>query len=174
MEEAATLRIDRPDPLENQPTRWVPRRVLVPLDGSPVAEAIIPFVARIAQPLGLEVALLRAVPRMPPQVMEGSRVVLDQTERLNQEAEAYLQAIADRLSETGLRVLTSVRVGDPASEILAGTRECEADLIAMTTHGRTALGRLLFGSVAEAVLRRAHVPVLTVRATEAGAGRKAA
>ncbi|MBI1736971.1 MAG: universal stress protein, partial [Candidatus Rokubacteria bacterium] len=46
--------------------------------------------------------------------------------------------------------------------------------IAMTTHGRTALGRLLFGSVAEAVLRRAHVPVFIVRSTEAGAGRKAA
>jgi nucleotide-binding universal stress UspA family protein len=78
------------------------------------------------------------------------------------------------LSTTGLTVLTSVRVGDPATEIRAGAHECEVDLIAMTTHGRTALGRLMFGSVAEAVLRRAHVPVFVVRATEAGAGRKAA
>ena len=57
--------------MEEAATTWAPRRALVPLDGSPVAEAIIPFVARIAQPLGLEVALLRAVPRIPPQVMEG-------------------------------------------------------------------------------------------------------
>lgn len=176
IEEAATLQIDRPAPLENQPTTatWAPRRALVPLDGSPVAEAIIPFVARIAQPLGLEVALLRAVPRIPPQVTEGRRVIVDNTERLNQEAEAYLRTIADRLAATGLCVLTSVRVGDAATEIVAGARECEADLIAMTTHGRGALGRLLFGSVAEAVLHRAHVPVFIVRATEAAEGRKAA
>jgi len=101
-------------------------------------------------------------------------MVLDNTERLNQEADAYLGTIADRLSATGLRVLTTVRVGDPATEILAGARECDADLIAMTTHGRSALGRLLSGAVAEAVLRRAHVPVFIVRAAEAGEGTKAA
>lgn len=160
--------------IEETRTTWAPRRVLVPLDGSPVAEAIVPFVSRIARPLGLEIALVRAVPRIPPQVYEGSRVVLDITERLNQEADAYLRTIADRLSASGFRVLTAVRVGDPAAEILAAARECEADLIAMTTHGRGALGRLLFGSVAEAVLRQAPVPVFIVRATEAGAGQKAA
>lgn len=160
--------------IEETKTPWAPRRALVPLDGSPVAEAIVPFVSRIARPLGLEIALVRAVPRIPPQVYEGSRTVLDITERLNQEADAYLRTIADRLSASGFRVLTAVRVGDPAAEILAAARECEADLIAMTTHGRGALGRLLFGSVAEAVLRQAPVPVFIVRATEAEAAQKAA
>jgi nucleotide-binding universal stress UspA family protein len=176
IEEAATLQIDRPAPLETQPmeTTWTPRRALVPLDGSPLAEAIIPFVAQLAGPLGLEIALLRAVPRTPPQVIEGSRVVLDNSERLSQEAGEYLSAVADRLSANGLRVSTTVRVGDPATEILAGAHDCEAGLIAMTTHGRSALGRLLFGSVAEAVLRRADVPVFVVRATHAGEARKAA
>lgn len=177
IEESAALQIDRPAELETQPTAatWTPRRALVPLDGSPVAEAILPFVSRIAQPLGLEIALLRAVPRILPQIIEGSRMVPDNNmERLNQEADAYLRTIADRLSANGFRVLTTVRVGEPATEILAGARECEADLIAMTTHGRSALGRLLFGAVAEAVLRRAHVPVFIARATEAGEGRKAA
>lgn len=159
---------------EETSATWTPRRALVPLDGSPVAEAIIPFVTRIAQPLGLEIALLRVVPRVPPQVVEGGYRVLDATERLNQEADHYLRAIADRLSANGLRMLTAVRVGEAATEIVTAARECDADLIAMTTHGRTALGRLLFGAVAEAVLRRAHVPVFIVRATEADERKKAA
>jgi nucleotide-binding universal stress UspA family protein len=177
IEEAAALQIDRPAPLEAQPSdaTWTPRRVLVPLDGSPVAEAIIPFVLRIARPLGLEIALLRVVPRIPPQVIEGRRaVVLDPVERLSQEADEYLRTVADRLSGDGLCVLRSVRVGDAETEILAGARECQADLIAMTTHGRNALARLFFGTVAEAVLRRAHVPVFIARATEAGEAKKAA
>jgi hypothetical protein len=52
---------------------WTPRRALVPLDGSTVAQAVIPFVSRIPPPLGLEIALPPVVPRTPPQVMKGSR-----------------------------------------------------------------------------------------------------
>ena len=59
-----------------------------------------------------------------------------------------------------------VRRGEPAEEILAGAREAGADLIAMTTHGRSGLGRLLFGSGAEAVLRQSEVPVFLMRQTE--------
>ncbi|MGH7279552.1 MAG: universal stress protein [Candidatus Rokuibacteriota bacterium] len=170
MEEMAALQVDRPTPVEgpaDETSRL--RRMLVPLDGSPVAETIIPFVSRIARPLGLEIVLLRAVPAVPPQVVEGGarHMVIDNTDRLRQEADDYLRATADGLSTNGFRVLTAVRVGDAATEIVAGARECQVDVIAMTTHGRTGLGRLLFGSVAEAVLRRAHVPVLTMRATEA-------
>ena len=155
---------------------WAPRRVLVPLDGSPVAEAVIPFVSRIARPLGLEIVLLRAVPRVTPQITEGSRPtsIVDDMERLAREAGEYLQAIADRVSADRLRVSTLVRVGDAHAEILAGARECEADLIAMTSQGRSALARLFFGTVAEAVLRRSHVPVFIVRTAGAGAGRQAA
>jgi nucleotide-binding universal stress UspA family protein len=167
---------DRQASHEPRPTAtWTPRRALVPLDGSTVAEAIIPFVSRMAPPLGLEIALLRVVRWTPPQVMEGRHtVVVDNMERLNQEADLYLRTIAAQLSTNGLRALTAVRVGDPATEILAGAHECEADLIAMTTHGRSALGRLLFGSVAEAVLRRASIPVFIVRATEVTERRAAA
>jgi nucleotide-binding universal stress UspA family protein len=165
---------DRPASPEPRPTgTWTSRRALLPLDGSTVAEAIIPFVSRIAPPLGLEIALLRVVPWIPLQVMEGTRtVVVDNTERRNQEADDHLRTIDDRFSTHGLRALTAVRVGDPATEILAGAHECEADLIAMTTHGRSALGRLLFGSVAEAVLRQANIPVFIVRATEAAERRR--
>jgi len=75
--------------------------------------------------------------------------------------------VAARLLADGFHVATTVRTGEAAPEIVAGARECQADLIGMMTHGRTGLGRLVFGSVAEAVLRHAAVPVFVVRATEA-------
>ena len=150
------------------------RRVLIPLDGSQVAEAVLPFVSRLARPLRLEIALLRVTPFVVPQVVEGSRRVVDDSERLALEAEEYLRGVADRLCADGFRTLTAVRSGDAATEIVAGVRECQTDLVAMTTHGRSGLGRLLFGSVAEEVLRRAEVPVLLVRATEASRAKRAA
>lgn len=160
-------------PLEAAPASY--RRVLVPLDGSPVAEAVLPFVSRLARPLRLEIALLRVTPVVVPHVLEGARtVVRDDRQRLTLEAEEYLRGVADRLCADGFQTLTAVRSGESATEILAGVHECHADLIAMTTHGRSGLGRLFFGSVAEAVLRRAEVPVLLVRATAAERTRRAA
>lgn len=156
-----------------EPTRF--RRALIPLDGSAVAEAVIPVFLEFALPLKLEVVLLQVLAPVTPQVSEGSRhVIVDATERLRQEAEAYLGRYAEGLCAQGLSARTAVRVGDAATEIAAGAREYQADLIAMTTHGRSGLSRLLFGSVAEAVLRRADVPVFLIRITEAEAGRAAA
>jgi nucleotide-binding universal stress UspA family protein len=152
-------------------------RVLVPLDGSPLAEAVLPFMSRLARPLGLEIALLRVTPMVTPKLVEGGtrQIILDQGEQLREEAEAYLRGVAARLVADGFRVTTTVRTGDEvAPEIVAGARECQADLIGMMTHGRTGLGRLFFGSVAEAVLRHAPVPVFVVRATEAQLARSAA
>lgn len=144
------------------------RRVVVPLDGSLVAEGIIPFILEIAGPLDMEVALLRVVVPIPPSVVEGSRQIeIEDPEARRREAEEYLAPIAASLQAKGVRVRTMVRRGEPAAEILAGARAAEADLIAMTTHGRTGIGRLLFGSVAEAVLRHADVPVFLLRQTEA-------
>ena len=65
-----------------------------------------------------------------------------------------------------------MRSGAPAQEIVAAAREAGADLIAMSTHGRGGLGRLIFGSVAEAVLREAEIPVLLMRTTEAEVARR--
>jgi nucleotide-binding universal stress UspA family protein len=144
------------------------KRVIVPLDGSPIAEGIVPFILDIAGPLDIEVTLLRITVPVPPTVIEGSRhVEVEDPEKRRMEAEEYLAPLAATLRAKGVRVKTTVRRGEPAKEILAGAREAGADLIAMTTHGRTGLGRVLFGSVAEAVLRHADVPVLMIRQTEA-------
>jgi len=144
------------------------KRALVPLDGSMVAEAIVPFILEIAGPLDMEVALLRVIIPAPPLVGEGSsHVIVEDVEKLRTDAEEYLHSVAASLRGRGVRVSVQARFGEPVAEILAGAREVGADLIAMTTHGRGGLGRLLFGSVAEAVLRQAEVPVFLMRQTKA-------
>jgi nucleotide-binding universal stress UspA family protein len=150
------------------------RRALIPLDGSMVAETIVPFVLQIAGPLDMEITLFRVVVPPPIAIDErDSRV--DQVDKLCIDAEEYLTAIAAELRAKGLRVDTQVRTGDDAvEEILAGARDVGADLIAMTTHGRGGLGRLLFGSVAEAVLRQADIPVFLMRQTKAQVAARAA
>jgi len=149
-------------------------RVLVPLDGSKTAEAIVPFVLEIAGPLDLEVVLVRVVVPIPPSVVEGIRdVAVEDVEARQAEAETYLSGVAAELRDRGVRVRTVVRRGDPVTEIASAARELEADLIAMTTHGRGGLGRLLFGSVAEAVLRTAELPVLMMRQTAAQVAQRA-
>ena len=140
------------------------RRALITLDGSMVAEVILPAFLRVAYPLGLDIVLIRVVPTVPV-AAEDPGHAQDSAERMKAEAEAYLRAVAATLSLDGLRVDTVVRTGEAPQEIIAGAQEVHADLIAMTTHGRTGLRRLLFGSVAEAVLRAAPVPVFIVRAS---------
>ena len=150
------------------------KRALIPLDGSMVAESILPFILEVAGPLDMEVALLRVLVPVPPMTVEGTQVVIEDAGRLRAEAEEYLASIAAELRAKGVRVTTAVRRGEPVAEILAGAREADADLIAMTTHGRSGLSRLLFGSVAAAVLSHAEVPVFLMRQTAAQVAARAA
>jgi len=151
------------------------KRALVPLDGSMIAEAIVPFILEVAGPLDMEVALLRAIVPAPPLVVEGSaHVVVEDVEKLRTDAEEYLAPIAAALRARGVRVTTHVRCGEAVDEILSAAREIGADMIAMTTHGRGGLGRLLFGSIAEAVLRQAEIPVFMMRQTKAQVAARAA
>jgi nucleotide-binding universal stress UspA family protein len=142
------------------------KRVLVPVDGSDLAEAIIPFVLDIAGPLDLDITLLRVNHAIPPVAVEGTRrIVIEDIEGHRREAQAYLAGLAAELQAKGARVTTLVRRGEPVAEILAAARDEDADLIAMSTHGRTGPARLLFGSVAEGVLRHAGIPVFLMKHT---------
>ena len=145
------------------------KRALVPLDGSEIAETIIPFLIEIAGPLDMSVVLLRVLEPQMPLAMEGATSVMpEDVEARRKDAEEYLAPLVAGLRARGVKVTSGVRRGLPVSaEIVAAAREADADLIAMTTHGRSGLGRLLFGSIAEAVLREAHIPVFLLRQTEA-------
>ncbi len=148
------------------------RRALVALDGSEVAETIMPFILEIAGPL--EVTLLRVTVPVRPMIVEGAgQPMFEDPESARIDAEEYLAPLAADLRRRGVRVKTEVRRGEVAEEILKAARESKADVIAMTTHGRTGLGRLLFGSVAETVLRESELPVLLMRSTEADVARLA-
>lgn len=143
------------------------KRVLVPVDGSGVAESILPYIREIASPPDLDVILLQVNGIIPPMAIEGTRNFgYDRIEARREQAEMYLGLLAAEIRISGARVHTRVRLGDAADEILAVARDEEVDLIAMATHGRTGPARLLWGSVAESVVRRAPVPVFLVRRTE--------
>ena len=142
------------------------RRLLVPLDGSAEAEAVLPVIEQVAGPLHAEVVLIRVVePLSAAEIMAtAGSVTPDPLASRELEARRYLGEVESRLSGRGLRVRAILRLGNAASEIVGSVGVYGADLIAMTTHGRSGLSRVLFGSVAEAVLRAAPVPVLVVRA----------
>ena len=114
------------------------KRVVVPLDGSPLAEGMLRFIIDIARPLDLEVALLQVVKAAPPYLTETMKaLVLENAERSLAEARAYLAELGEDLSAKGIRVRIEVRRGDPVDEIVACARAIDADLIAMTTNGRS-------------------------------------
>ena len=138
------------------------KRVLVALDGSTACEAVLHFLMEIAGPLDMTVMLLHVLEPITPPVTDGA-VVFDDVEARRDQAEEYLAPISAALRSQGVNTSWAIRRGRPADEILAAAQEGGADLIAMATHGRTGIGRLLFGSVAEAVLRRAPVPVFMIR-----------
>ena len=143
------------------------KRAIVPLDGSPFAEAILPFLRQIAGPLDMEVLLLRVVvPQAKAPVEAPPRVLIRELETQRVDAEEYLARLAEDLRNRGVRVDTRVNRGEAAHEILAVARETAADLIAMCTHDRSGFGRFVFGSVAETVMRRADIPVLLLKPGE--------
>lgn len=142
------------------------RRILVTLDGSPVAEqALLPATA-IARALAAEMVLLR----VPIAQVSGSLtgewyVPLEGTfDTANHIAEAYLERVAERLRTDGVKVSTAIRMGAVANVIVEYAEANHIDLIAMCTHGRTGMARWALGSVADRVLRARCLPLLLVRA----------
>lgn len=137
-------------------------RVMVPLDGSALAESVLPYVEFLAQKLSLEVVLVRAVRVRPP---DWASYVPDSTEaRIESEATEYLKGIASSLRSKGLQVRWELLRGTPARALIEHARLMSADMIAMTTHGRSGVARWALGSVAEALVSGSGDPVLVVPA----------
>ena len=132
-------------------------RIVVPLDGSLTAEAILPQVRRLLYRHDSEVILVRAV---IPSMAENAIMV---AEAELAAARGYMHGQMDRLEKGGVRTKIVVRIGSPVGVILDVVEEQGATMIALATHGATGLKRLLFGSVAEALVRKSPVPVLLVR-----------
>ena len=138
--------------------------VLVPLDGSSVAEQAIPYAQALLSDAEMGV-LLRVVPELEPLLSE----LMWTLEAASESAEtaaarAELDRVKAHLADTRIRWTIDVVHGDPAEEILEAIARHRIDVVAMTTHGRGALGRVTFGSVADRVTRASPIPVLLVRA----------
>ena len=136
-------------------------KIMIPLDGSRLAEAALPKAVELvrnnpdATLILLRAAEATTLPGVDP---------IDAQVSVVQEAEDYLETVAARLREDGVSgVKTSVWYGAAAPSILEAARMANPDLIMMSTHGQAGIGRLIVGSVAESVLRGTRTPIFLVR-----------
>lgn len=137
------------------------KRMLVPLDGSALAEAAIDAALDLGGSPASTLILLRAA---EAHTLPGADPT-DEQVAVVREAETYLAAVAERLAKRGVKdVETGVWYGPAATAIIEAAKLKKADLIVMSTHGRSGLGRLIVGSVAESVLRGTTTPLCIVRA----------
>ena len=148
------------------------QKILVPLDGSRLAEVALAHVEQLAWELGSSLLLLRVV--RPPRSVEHpwpeEMMALNRQREavFRREAETYLAARRGELRNKKIPVETYVIVSETvAAAILDFAQREGVDLIAMSTHGRSGLGRWVYGSVAEKVLQGAPCPVLLIRARRA-------
>ncbi|HEX8072136.1 MAG TPA: universal stress protein [Pyrinomonadaceae bacterium] len=146
------------------------RAILLPTDFSECAESALPYATDLARLMGARLVCLHVVePMLPPvgyaPVAEPLPAV-DVSEQLQQSAERELPRVAEREECAGLQVEEVIGHGEAAAEIVRVARAHDVDLIVISSHGRTGLGRMLFGSTAESVVRHAHCPVLVVKPKE--------
>ncbi len=153
--------------------QWPKRILLVPLDGSELAESVLPHVETLAKQRGVaatEVVLLRVneppvIPADYPASMPVSweEHVEQEMARRKQEGEQYLAGVQKRLGKDGIKVRSEVLIGRPADAIIDYSNRNRFSLILMATHGRSGLSRWAYGSVTEKVLTGGSSPLFLVR-----------
>ena len=156
------------------------KNVVVPLDGSTVALQVLPYAKAVAKSTGASITLVQALNEFPSYLFvnmgvgygEGKQVppreeILEslQGAALNQ-AETHLRDAAKQLTDDGIKVATQVLTGDPADAIVGEAAKDSSNIIAISTHGRSGIGRWVLGSVTDKVIRQSTNPVLVVRARE--------
>ena len=140
--------------------------LLAPLDGSDLAESVLPYVESLALSMSLRVTLVKALrlDNSSSAYLEGMAYATDAKIQLEveQESSEYLGEIASALRDKGVKVDTKVILGTPASAIADYSHEIDCDVIAMATHGRSGISRWVLGSVTETLVRTSGNPVLVV------------
>ncbi len=146
-------------------------KILIPLDGSKIGEAALPYVnaflSELSPRVKVEFILIRVVSLLTHYVVAGEAATPifyteKEMEQIQQEARDYLNTVGEGISKkVGVKI--KVEVGSAAEEIIKAADEIDVDLIAMSTHGRHGISRWAFGSVTDKVLRGGHKPVLVVR-----------
>ena len=151
------------------------KNLIVPLDGSPLAEEILPHMEALAKALDLNVILVRVTPSsqeygryLGQDMVAVVNVDYDKySEEASAEAEGYLHQINERISQNGVSSVDERTLrGNAANEILDLLQDIPDSLVALTTHGRSGMGRWMLGSVADRLVRHSGHPVLVVRSTD--------
>jgi nucleotide-binding universal stress UspA family protein len=148
------------------------RSILVPLDGSKLAECAFPYAEELAKCCNTEQVVLVSVTERAegyrlfdaPDQPLGQRLVPEAVGKKEKQAQRYLDGKAKMLKAEGVKVQTEVLLGNPAEEITLFAKHRGIDLIVMSSHGRSGPSRWAYGSVADKVFRASSVPVLMVRA----------
>jgi nucleotide-binding universal stress UspA family protein len=144
------------------------KRILVPLDGSKLGEAAVPYVEELASIAGAEIILLQIVrlqydlALVDAHASELNGISSEYVAHATAAAREYLDSIKARLTKKGIGVQTLVEVGSPAEKVVACAREKNVDLIALSTHGHPGIGQRTLGSVTYKVLHYADRPVFLV------------
>jgi nucleotide-binding universal stress UspA family protein len=149
------------------------RRILAPTDFSDASAPAVRDAADLAETFKAELVLLHVVPDLAlalPDAVMPTPVATPDLDQMTADARTGLSALVDRLGIGRLGPKFEVRIGSPAGEIVAAAGDLKADLLCISTHGRTGLAHLLLGSVAEKIVRHAPCRVLIVRSA---AGSKA-
>jgi nucleotide-binding universal stress UspA family protein len=148
--------------------------ILVPLDGSARAEAIIPHVEELAHKHESRVIFLQVVEHDPAMMTSSSgsaqavEVSVEGMKRRAKDAETYLSSKQGEFREIGIEARTRVEHGSVVDAIINAAEREKADLIAMASHGRTGLARAFYGGVAAGVLHRVDRPLLLIRSRRSG------
>jgi nucleotide-binding universal stress UspA family protein len=145
------------------------KTVLVPLDGSNRAEAILTHVEELALQLNATVVLVRVIEPIPyVMTPEGTPMLLHEQElrQRTSDAEIYLTALQGKFREKGIEARTIILNGPVVGALIDAAESEGADLIAMASHGRSGLSQCFYGSVAAGVLHRVDRPLLVVRSQD--------
>jgi nucleotide-binding universal stress UspA family protein len=140
------------------------RKILVPLDGSDLAECVVPHVKTLADGCNTREIILLYVVEPIYYALVGSPLIdtVAIQEELRKKADDYLRQARSLLDKKGLRIMAEVKEGSPAKTIVDFAQENQVSLIVMATHGRSGISRWFLGSVADKVVRSSHVPVLLI------------
>lgn len=148
-------------------------KILVPLDGSKVGEAALPYVENLVQKFlpdtKVEVTLLQVLSNLSRYVVAGEATARvpytdEEIKQMEKASASYLRKAGKTLKDKGATIKTKVIVGQAAEEILKAADEFNVDFVAMSSHGRSGLSRWAFGSVTDRVVRAGNKPVLVVKA----------
>ncbi|MCX6004629.1 MAG: universal stress protein [Chloroflexi bacterium] len=143
------------------------KKILVPLDGSLLAECVIPHIKTIAKAANSRVELISVAE--PIEIPTRGKIALsdDDLKQINTDAQKdlhnYLTSIRNRLKRSGIEARSVVLTGNPAEILVDYVGSNDIDLIIMATHGRSGITKWFWGSIAEKVLRAVNVPVLLIK-----------